>query len=265
MNQEGDTDQEPLIPSTGCNIQIAELDGCMLPIMTANESEEDKRKNKKLHWQEARLGLVRQKEYVTPKFSCIFQGTTDEVGQKLYHCAIKAGFGHNTHVHGVGDGATWIAMQFSDKFGSQASYLVDFYHVCEYLNDASKTCASNNSKEWLNLQKDLLKNNEFSKVLENLKPFIEPETFDDKQAPVRVCHRYLSNRTNQLNYKEAIDKGFPIGSGEIESAHRYVIQKRLKLSGAWWKADNVNPMLSLRVLRANQEWEQYWENLAKVA
>ena len=49
--------------------------------------------------------------------------------------------------------------------------------------------------------------------------------------PVRACLRYLSNRPHQLDYKGALEKGLPIGSGEIESAHRYVIQQRLKLPG----------------------------------
>jgi hypothetical protein len=54
----------------------------------------------------------------------------------------------------------------------------------------------------------------------------------------------------------------PIGSGEVESAHRYVIQKRLKLSGAWWTSENAQVMLNLRVTRANGGWHQYWDKLA---
>ena len=69
--------------------------------------------------------------------------------------------------------------------------------------------------------------------------FIEAESVEDIQDPVHICHRYLNNRIHQLDYKSAIGKGLPIGSGEIESAHRYVIQKRLKLSGAWRKASNI--------------------------
>lgn len=64
----------------------------------------------------------------------------------------------------------------------------------------------------------------------------------------QACHRYLSNRLTQLDYPRARALGLPIGSGEIESAHRYVIQKRLKLSGAWWKEDNAKNMLALRIL-----------------
>ena len=91
---------------------------------------------------------------------------------------------------------------------------------------------------------------------------LEAEAIESDKAPVRACHRYLSNRTDQLDYKGAIEKSLPIGSGEIESAHRYVIQQRLKLSGAWWKATNVQPMLALRVVRANGDWERYWDNLS---
>jgi hypothetical protein len=111
-------------------------------------------------------------------------------------------------------------------------------------------------------QKGLLKNNEFAVVIENLASCLEAETIESDKAPVRACHRYLSNRPGQLDYKGAIEKGLLIGSGEIESAHRYVIQQRLKLSGAWWKAANVQPMLALRVVRANDGWETYWGNLA---
>ena len=109
-------------------------------------------------------------------------------------------------------------------------------------------------------QKSLLKNNDFAVVIANLTPYLEADGIDSDKAPVRACHRYLSNRTDQLDYQGAIEKGLPIGSGEIESAHRYVIQKRLKLPGAWWKVTNVGPMLALRVVRANDDWFKYWDN-----
>jgi hypothetical protein len=53
--------------------------------------------------------------------------------------------------------------------------------------------------------------------------------------------------------------GLPIGSGEIESAHRYVIQIRLKIAGAWWKMENVAKMIALRVMGINGHWEKYWD------
>jgi len=253
------------IQTSGCPVQIAEIDGCMIPIMTPDPEAKDKRKQKTLHWQEGRLSLAHETDSKTPKFSAVFQGSTDDAGRTLLSCAIKAGFGYQTYLHGIGDGASWIARQFNEVFDVQGSYLIDFFHVCEYLSEASMSCCQINPKGWVNEQKKHLKNNDYLRVIENLSAFIEDQSVNDNQAPVRACHRYLSNRTDQLDYKSALENGLPIGSGEIESAHRYVIQKRLKLSGAWWNASNVNPMLSLRVVRANDEWGQYWENIRKAA
>jgi len=114
-------------------------------------------------------------------------------------------------------------------------------------------------------QKGRLKNNDGPGVLTQLRDYWEAEEVANDHAPVRACFRYLRNRPHHLDYKGALEKGLPIGSGAIESAHRYVIQQRLKLPGAWWKADNVAPMLALRVVRANDDWEKYWGHLAAAA
>jgi hypothetical protein len=75
----------------------------------------------------------------------------------------------------------------------------------------------------------------------------------------------LSRRQDQLDYPNALANDLPIGSGEIESAHRYVVQKRLKLPGSWWCAANADHMLALRLNRANQQWDSYWNQARKVA
>lgn len=63
---------------------------------------------------------------------------------------------------------------------------------------------------------------------------------------------------HKLDYKSAIDQGLPIGLGEIESAHRYVIQKRLKVAGGAWLIKQAGNMLALRLCRANRKWDYYW-------
>jgi hypothetical protein len=41
-------------------------------------------------------------------------------------------------VHALGDGALWIGAQVERCSGAQATYLVDFYHVSDYLGAAAK-------------------------------------------------------------------------------------------------------------------------------
>ena len=85
----------------------------------------------------------------------------------------------------------------------------------------------------------------------------------DDQAPVRRCHRYLSGRRNHLNYRDALANDLPIGSGEIESAHRYIAQQRLKRPGAWWRVEHAEHMLALRINRRNGDWVAYWATFGK--
>ena len=70
---------------------------------------------------------------------------------------------------------------------------------------------------------------------------------------------WLPYKLDYIDYGKALSKGLPIGSGEIESSHRHVVQKRLKIAGAWWKKENANALLDLRVNRLNGYWETYWE------
>jgi len=177
----------------------------------------------------------------------------------MANCAARVGWDAHTHIHGVGDGATWIADQFECVFGVQGQYLIDFYHLCDYLAAASKSCSAD-PDGWYKIQKHRFLTGQKEAVLEALAPHIEPSTLEDENAPVRVCNRYIRNRPQQFDYPGALQTGLPIGSGRNESAHRYVIQERLKLSGAWWKVDNAEKMLALRVNRTNGNWEKYWNS-----
>jgi hypothetical protein len=115
----------------------------------------------------------------------------------------------------------------------------------------------------LETHKEALKGGRLDAVLRALAGHCEPPEVDDEHAPVRTCHRYLSARANQLNYRQALADGLPIGSGEIESAHRYVAQQRLKRPGAWWRVEHAEYMLALRINRINGDWDPYWKALAK--
>jgi hypothetical protein len=110
-----------------------------------------------------------------------------------------------------------------------------------------------------------MKENRSSEVLHDLQPFLEDATLADSDAPVRACHRYIRHRPGQFDYQPALQSGLPMGSGEVESAQRYVIQAHLKLSGAWRKIDNAAKMLALRVARANDNWNAYWGDLHRRA
>ena len=188
-------------------------------------------------------------------------GGVESAGRLWKRCVAEAGAGQHTRLHCVADGARWIVSQVREQFGSQATFLVDFYHLSEYLGAAASSIAGASARSWLWQQQERMKANQVAEVLAELGAHREAESVEEVNAPVRRCLRYIESRLDDLDYAGALERGLPIGSGEIESGNRSVLQARLKLSGAWWRAENAEKMLALRVMRANGEWQSYWHGL----
>ena len=246
---------------------VVQTDGTMVPTVQSRNTPGDKRKDKSVQWEEAKISLAHVVGSKDMSFGATLQGDVELAGKQLRKCARHAGFSKGHRVHGVGDGAPWIARQVKKNFGQQGSYLVDFFHVCDYVSAAAQAIVpeATQQKAWLALQKERLKTDGLNALLNELQSNLESANTADEVAPVRKCWRYLSQRQDQLDYASAIRQGLPIGSGEIESAHRYIVQKRMKLPGAWWSPENAEHMLALRVCRANGEWSSYWSTRYRYA
>jgi hypothetical protein len=246
---------EPARPAAAVKTLVTQIDGTMIPLVESRKSA-DRRKTKTTSWNEVRLCCARAEGEAGRVYGATL-GTLENVSLLWQQTVARAGLNEQTFVHGLGDGAPWIVQQFEDNFGSQGKYLVDFYHVSEYLAGAGLAIAGpKKAAQWLQKQKGRLATGQIKKILRTLEPHREaPGTVD---APVDDALRYLGNRLEHLHYPVALKAGLPIGSGEVESAHRHVIQHRLKLAGAWWKPSNAQAMIGLRVSRANGCWNTYW-------
>src|SRR5439155_8028566 len=70
---------------------------------------------------------------------------------------------------------------------------------------------------------------------------------------------YLQNNQSRINYRSQRRAGYPLGSGGIESANKFICHVRLKRSGAWWYVANSNHMLALRCAKYNGTFERVFE------
>ena len=182
-------------------------------------------------------------------------GSTERAGDLLGRCAKRLGYVKQTRMHCLGDGAFWIREQVERVFGTKGNYLVDFFHLSEYLSWALEKCCAQEAKQWLRGRQNEMKESRIKEVVAILKSYEQGENADD---PVKKCLRYIGNRPGQFKYKEALAAELPIGSGEIESGSRSVVQKRLKIPGVWWKPETAECMLALRCMRMNGDWQRYW-------
>ena len=246
------------LPAHGAAFIVAEADGTMLPIVdtSAAPSGTDRRKFRKVHYQEARLAAACAQGSATTHYAATLHDVTD-TGLRLAQCVRTAGWGLNSQIHGIGDGAPWIAAQVRVQFGAQGRYTLDLYHGCDYLTAAAPDPA--NAKPFVDPLREALRASDYPSVFAALRPREEPLACPDEHAPVRAALRYLGNRTDQLDYAYALAHDLPVGSGLIESGHRHVLQARLKQAGAWWTEINAHALCQLRTLRANLQWENYWQ------
>lgn len=259
------TETRMAVPAGGVARMIGEMDGSLIPIVRSKPGGGDRRRLRQVGWREVKLSLVRPVGVVRGRYGATL-GSADEAGLRWRQEAIEAGFGRETRMHCVGDGAGWIATQVTEQFGSQGSYLIDFYHVSEYLAKAgSKIVPEDQVRGWLHRQQDRLKHSRLWQVLEELRQEQESPEVADEEAPIRKCLRYLETREENLDYQGALNEKLPIGSGEIESGHRTVVQARLKIAGAWWTEKNARKMLALRNCRANEEWDNYWQEVFRAS
>ena len=184
---------------------IVETDGGMVPIVEPSSEGKDKRKGKTLCWREAKLSLAHPQGSCTPVYAGSIEGGVEEAGRQLL-CLTRFAPGSG-RTPGFTRSATAHPGSSAKSSGSSATkdqgcYLIDFYHVCEYLGAASAAIAPDPVARdaWMEAQKEALKDGRLDAVLRALAGHCEPPEADDEHAPVRTCHRYLRAR-HALNHQ----------------------------------------------------------------
>lgn len=151
----------------------------------------------------------------------------------------------------ISDGAVWLKNWMTDAFPN-AVQILDFYHVLEYLHEFANVHfkVPQKATAWVDQQKQLLLASEADLVLEHIRKLKTAE----KQALEKIVH-YFENNLDRMDYARYLQLGSGIiGSGAIESAHRTVIQHRMKQSGQRWTKQGAQHMLNLRVIKENGQW-----------
>ena len=61
-----------------------------------------------------------------------------------------------------------------------------------------------------------------------------------------------------MHYDSYLQRGFPIATGVIEGACRYLVKDRMERTGARWSLKGAEAVLRLRALRTCGDFEPYW-------
>jgi len=243
--------ERTLQPLSKEDILYAEIDGSMIPTRKDDEP-----------WKEVKLGrLFRGADCLNPnsKASCMLDSQyVGHFGKSTDFCEKAGGvidaYGDlKNRLVFISDGATWIREWIADKYPLAVSIL-DFYHVMEYVYEfAEKAFPDASEKDekdkWCDLQEELLLESDVETVIDHI------NATHAKEKDKKKIITYLQNNKDRMKYKQYRNIGCGIiGSGAIESSHRTVVQKRMKLSGQRWSINGAKNMLRLRVISFNKQW-----------
>ena len=162
----------------------------------------------------------------------------------------------------VADGAPWI-WKLVERLFPSARQILDYYHCSSYLHAVAETQYKEDplkAQQWLEASMARLFCKEGAGVVWGLQRM--KFASDQAEIAIKDALTYLSKRLSQITYGAHRKGGYPIGSGAIESAHKFICHVRLKRSGAWWYADNSNHMMALRCARYNGTLERVFHRYA---
>lgn len=211
-------------------------------------------------WKECKLGRFYRSEEIKPCGQAqrirnsIFVGGLYEREEFIekYEQVLAINKRANETLILLGDGAPWIN-NYYQKYHPDKISVLDFYHVTEKIKKyAQDHLKSKFARSWVDqMCHDLLaKGGEY--IYRQINKH-QPKAKKGKEAKAKLLG-YIKKNLSRMDYPYYHKHNYYIGSGTIESAHKFVIQDRMKKSGQRWSRKGASAVINLRILKQNNAW-----------
>lgn len=242
---------------------IAQLDGCDIRtgrFMTAQRAgrtvdyEPDDLVREE-EWKEVRVGLVRRPGQASKCYVCRI-GEYSTICDQLFALAVSLGLTPDTLVVSPGDGGNGLKESLEVVF-PQLQFILDYPHLKDHFYETAEALGIDDE-----LQTDWVKgflHPIWEGELDDVRARLEALQRDVQNDRLRRLLKHLERFSECVDYETYEANDWPTGSGEVESAHKYLPQARLKLPGACWKIESINPMMAIRVIKKNGWWDDFWQ------
>lgn len=156
-----------------------------------------------------------------------------------------------------------LIQQAARRHRVKVTILLDVVHVLEYLWKAAYCfCpeASREAEAWVTARlRLLLTGHDPSQVAAGIRRSATRQGLSKKERKAAdQCAAYLKNHRAYLGYAKALRRGFPIATGVVEGACRYLVKDRMDRTGARWSLAGAEAVLRLRALVTNGDFDDYW-------
>jgi hypothetical protein len=155
-----------------------------------------------------------------------------------------------------------LLTELAHKHNVQLTIVLDLIHVIEYLWKAAFVFhppSSQQAEDWVSERLLRILEGKSSSVASAMRGCATRwKLTPEQRTSVDKCANYLLNHRDYLRYHDYLAAGFPIATGVIEGACRYLIKDRMDLTGARWSLLGAEAVLRLRSLQVSGDWTDYW-------
>ena len=159
---------------------------------------------------------------------------------------------------------TAIEAQAAER-GLKVPVLIDYIHVSGYLGKAAAALHPGDpaaAGQWADGQLLRVLHGRAKAVAATLKSVAaktraNPRTRHLDLTDMDRAVTYLDNNRKHMRYDKALAAGWPIATGMIEGACRFVIEDRFGITGARWSPDGAEDILKLRAVVVNGDLDDY--------
>jgi hypothetical protein len=176
-----------------------------------------------------------------------------------YAEGLRRGLDHCAHVTSTNDGAPWIERVTRLNF-PDAPQIIDWSHAAQHIWTVANEVQGEQTpaaRRWAETQLDALWNGHVAEVVQTLDRLSLEQT--SYPPLVQQAPDYFRLRQKQMLYDQFRTKGWPIGSGVVESAANTVVHHRLKRPGRGWKREYAHAMLAALCELHSHRFERVWQ------
>jgi hypothetical protein len=147
--------------------------------------------------------------------------------------------------------------------GLKVPVLIDFIHVSGYLGKAAAALHPGDpqaAREWADGQKLRVLHGRAKAVAATLASVAARARARNSRLDLTDVDKavtYLTNNHMHMRYDKALANGWPIATGMIEGACRFVIEDRFGITGARWSPAGAEVILKLRAVVVNGDLDDY--------
>lgn len=188
------------------------------------------------------------------------RGSIDELQQRLQLEAHRQGIQSATEVVWLSDGARGLWGVFERCFVTLAIGILDFYHATQQVFEAAQaygqTLPTRTPEQWFTRLRHQLRHGYVHRIIREFSALLRYSSTPESAKPtLRRVRDYLDKHHHHLQYRTFKERGWPIGSGMVESACKWLITQRFKGVGMRWSASGFDHLLALRVAWVNQRFD----------